>query len=271
MVLTSLAPLYATEAAKILKLSIDLSTLLNLAWLIGFLGPFSLTVLRLRRGSYRYFFALISLAFLPVLLVTLFSVSVRNIFFDRLFLPSTLGVALLLAWSLTDVFDLFSKQNHRAFVSLFLASLALGLSCLSLAVYYRLDRKEDFRSATSFLISRCRSNDVILFVTHAGEALFNWYEGNRLTTVRRYGIPYGYEERPNQSSGHVIRHSYEVERIGELCSGAKRIWLVRLRTQYHDPQEFTYRWMEDHLRRLGEYPFSGVQVSLYAQRSDNGS
>lgn len=267
MVLTSLAPLYATEAGKLLGLSSDLTNVLNLSWLIGFLGAFSIAILRLEKRYRRAFLAAASVAIVPIFLVTLFSVWVRNIFFDRLFLPSTLGVVLLLALGLRDLFDLFSSRNGHALISLTLTCIISSLSILSLIIYYRLDRKEDFRSAASFLVERSKPNDLVLFVTHSGEALFNWYHPDRLATIRRSGIPYGYQERPNQSPGQVIRHPNEIVRLRELCLTAERIWLVRLRTQYHDPQELTYQWMEKNLGKVASYSFSGVHLDLYTQGS----
>ena len=134
-------------------------------------------------------------------------------------------------------------------------------------IYYRLDRKEDFRSAAGFLVERYEPRDLVLFVTHSGEALFDWYHEDRRATIRRSGIPYGYQERPNQSPGHVIRYPSDIVRLRELCLTAERIWLVRLRTQYHDPQELTHQWMEKNLKKAASYPFSGVQLDLYTQGS----
>ena len=110
----------------------------------------------------------------------------------------------------------------------------------------------------------------MLFVTHSGEALFDWYHGDRRDTIRRSGIPWGYQEQPNQSPGKVIRYPDDIARLGELCLTAQRIWLVRLRTQYHDPQELTYRWMEENLTKIASYPFSGVRLDLYARGSGKG-
>ncbi len=268
MVLTSLTPLYATEAGKLLGLSIDLTPALNLSWLVGFLGTFSIAILRIDNVCRRAFLAAASLAVVPIFLVTLFSVCVRNIFFDRLFLPSTLGVVLLLALGLRDLFGLFSRRSGHAVISLTLTCTISSLSILSLVIYYRLDRKEDFRSAASFLVERYEPRDLVLFVTHSGEALFDWYHGDRRATIRRSGIPYGYQERPNQSPGQVIRNPSDIVRLRPLCLTAGRIWLVRLRTRYHDPQELTYHWMEENLSKVARYPFSGVQLDLYAWRFD---
>jgi len=267
MVLTSLTPLYAKEAGRLLGLSIDLTPALNLTWLVGFLGTFSIGILRIGSAHRRAFLAAASVAVVPILLVTLFSVWIRNIFFDRLFLPSTLGVVLLLALGVRDLFGALSRRNGHALISLVLACAISSLSILSLMIYYRLDRKEDFRSAASFLAEHYESRDLVLFVTHSGEAIFNWYHQDRRATIRRSGIPYGYQERPNQSPGQVIRYPRDIVRLRELCLTADRIWLMRLRTQYHDPQELTYQWMEKNLKKVASYPFSGVQLDLYTRGS----
>jgi uncharacterized membrane protein len=266
MILTSPAPLYASEVGKLVGHS-DLTHVLNLTWIVGFFGAFSIAILRLERPYRQAFLAAISVALVPIFLVTLFSIWVRNIFFDRLFLPSTLGVSLLLALGLRDLFDLFVKRTGHALVSLVLACIVSSLSILSLIIYYKLDRKEDFRSAANFLAQRYEPHDLVLFVTHSGEALFDWYHGDRRETIRRSGIPYGYQERPNQSPGHVVRYPSDIVRLRELSLTAQRIWLIRLRTQYHDPQELTYHWMEEHLKKVASYPFSGVRLDLYTQGS----
>lgn len=270
MVLTSLAPLYASEAGKLMGNSRDLTYILNLSWLIGFFGVFSVAALRLEKAHRQAFLGVISVVVVPVVLVTSFSLGVRNIFFDRLFLPSTLGVSLLLALGLRDLFDLFPRPNAHAVVSLVLLCIVLSLSILSLVIYYKLNRKEDFRAASNFLVERYEPRDLVLFVTHSGEALFDWYHGARRETIRRSGIPWGYQERPNQSPGKVIQYPDDIARLGELCLTAQRIWLVRLRTQYHDPQELTYRWMEENLTKIASYPFSGVRLDLYARGSGKG-
>ncbi|HVN81382.1 MAG TPA: glycosyltransferase family 39 protein, partial [Terriglobia bacterium] len=91
LILTSFLPLYPHEVSRILGLSIDPVDLLNLTWVVAFLGAVCLSLIRLDRKWVRSYGTALLLVTFPLLSVTFFSVSICNIFFDRLFLPSTLG------------------------------------------------------------------------------------------------------------------------------------------------------------------------------------
>lgn len=265
MILTSLAPLYPGNTNSTMGLSADLGAWINLSWFVAFFGPICVAVLRLNRSVLPGFLAAFSLALFPMLVVTFFSVWIRNIYFDRLFLPSVLGVTILLALGVQGVVDLFAKAKPSSVMSLGFLFLISALSFVSLRIYYELERKEDFRSASGFLVKHYQPGDVVLFVTHAGEALFDWYQDSH-KYIRRTGIPDGYRETPNQSPGHVIRGENDIKRLPKIAATAKRIWLVRLRTQYHDPKELVLNWMEKNLTKVSASEFAGVKVHLYATR-----
>ncbi|HVN79611.1 MAG TPA: hypothetical protein VMW38_11490, partial [Terriglobia bacterium] len=153
--------------------------------------------------------------------------------------------------------------NRHTLVSLFLAALMLSHLVLSLLVYYRLDRKEDFRSAAGFVMNQYQPGDLLLFVTNSGETLFNWYQKERVNTVRSTGIPQSFLDPPNQSPGTVITTSQDIRSLPDLVARGRRLWLIRLRTQYHDPNELTFKWMEQHCRWISRKEFFGVRIDLF--------
>ncbi len=263
MILTSFAPLYPHEVSRILGLSFDPVDLLILTWVGAFLGAVCLCLIRLDRKWVRSYGVALLLAGFPLLNVTIFSVWIRNIFFDRLFLPSTLGASILLAWGIRDASFRFAKMNRHAFISLILAVLMLAHLALSLFVYYRLDRKEDYRSAADFVVNQYQPGDLVLFVANSSETLFNWYQKDRIPKEQRIGVPRSFLDPPNQSPGIVISTLQDIQCLPNFVAVARRVWLIRLRTQYHDPHELTFKWMEQHCRWISRKEFSGVKIDLF--------
>ncbi len=264
MELTSMAPLISNEATKALGYTEHVPELLNLSWFLGFAGPLAMLFLLWERALWRRYLVAASLVIVPLLAVTLFSVWVVNVYIDRLFLPSTLGVALLLALGTQNVFELSSPRNPRAWVSGGFLLLILGHFTLSLASYYRLERKEDFRSASAYVVQQYKAGDLLVFVTYSAETLFNWYHPEQVGRIRRTGIPRSFLDPPNQPDAFVIRTVDDISALRGLAANAPRIWLVRLRTQYHDPQELTSRWLGEHCQKDEARQFQGVSVDLFS-------
>jgi len=263
MELTSMAPLISNEATKVLGYTEHVPELLNLSWFLGFAGPLAMLLLLWERALWRHYLVAASLVIVPLLAVTLFSIWVVNVYIDRLFLPSTLGVALLLALGTQNVFELSSSQNPKAWVSIGFFLLILAHLTLSLASYYRLERKEDFRSAAAYVVQQYKAGDLLVFVTYSAETLFNWYHPEQVGRIRRTGIPRSFLNPPNQPDAFVIRTSEDISSLRGLAASAQRIWLVRLRTQYHDPQELTSRWLGEHCQKDEAREFQGVSVDLF--------
>ena len=188
MELTSMAPLMPNEATKVLGYANHLQDILNLSWFLGFAGPLAILFLSWDRALWRRYLIAASLVLVPLLAVTFFSVLIVNVYIDRLFLPSTLGVALLLALGTQNVFEVSSAQNPKVWVSGGFLLLILAHFTLSLAIYYRLQRKEDFRSASAYAVQQYKAGDLLVFVTYSAETLFNWYHPEQVGRIRRTGF-----------------------------------------------------------------------------------
>lgn len=262
MVLTSMAPLWAAEAAKLLSLK-GLPEILMLTWFIGFSGPLASLLISWKRQFWRGYLVAATMVALPLGVVTLCSLWFVNIYFDRLFLPSTLGVCLLLAAGTEDALDLLTKRSAKAATALVFGGLVILQLALSDSIYYRLERKEDFRSAAKVLAERSEARDLAVFVTYSGEALFRWYQPEAAAHMQLTGIPRSFLNPPNQSPGHVIRSREDISTLPPLVSTAERLWLVRLRTQYHDPDDLTLEWLTGHCNREEHHQFQGVSVDLF--------
>jgi mannosyltransferase len=263
MVLTSMAPLWGAEAAKLVGSFRGLPEILMLTWFVGFSGPLASLLISWKRQFARGYMVAALMVTLPLAVVTVFSLLFVNIYFDRLFLPSTLGVSLLLAAGMEDVFDLFAAPSAKAVTALVFGSLIVLQLALSVCIYYRLERKEDFRSAAKLVAERYQDNDLAVFVTYSGEALFKWYQPAAAAHLRYTGIPKSFLNPPNQSPGHVIRSSADLSVLPPLAATADRVWLVRLRTQYHDPDELTLKWLSQHCYKERHHQLQGVSVDLF--------
>src|SRR5262245_42330875 len=108
MVLTSMAPLWSAEAAKLVGLLRGLPEIVMLTWFLGFSGPLASLLISRKPEFAKGWLTAAAIVVLPLMVVTLFSLWFVNIYFDRLFLPSSLGVSLLLAAGTEEIFDLFS-------------------------------------------------------------------------------------------------------------------------------------------------------------------
>ena len=263
MVLTSMAPLWGAEAAKLLGSFRGLPEILMLTWFLGFSGPVASLLISWKRQFARGCIVAGTIVALPLAVVTLFSLWFVNIYFDRLFLPSTLGVSLLLAAGTEDIFDLFSMPSAKAFTALVFSSLIVWQLALSISIYYKLERKEDFRSAANLLAERYQDNDTAVFVTYSGEALFKWYQPAAAAHMRHAGIPRSFLNPPNQSPGHIIRSNADIAALPDAAASSEGVWLVRLRTQYHDPGELTFGWLSRHCHQEEHHQFQAVAVDLF--------
>ena len=263
MVLTSMVPLWGAEAAKLVGSFRGLPEILMLTWFVGFSGPLASLLISWKRQFARGYIVAATMVALPLAVVTLFSLWFVNIYFDRLFLPSTLGVLLLLAAGMEDVFDLFAAPSAKAVTALVFGSLIVLQLALSISIYYRLERKEDFRSAAKLLAERYQDNDVAVFVTYSGEALFKWYQPAAAAHMRYIGIPRSFLNPPNQSPGHIIRSSADISALPDSAATSEGVWLVRLRTQYHDPDELTLKWLTRHCLEEEHHQLQGVSVDLF--------
>ena len=196
MDLTSMAPLISNEATGLLGFTEHLRELLNLSWFLGFAGALAMYFLSWERGLWRRYLVAASLVIVPLLGLTLISVLAVNVYIDRLLLPSTLGAALLLALGTQNAFEWSSTRNPKAWVSGGILLLILAQFTLSLASYYRLERKENFRSASTYVVQQYKTNDLVLFVTYAAESLFNWYHPDQVGRIQRTGIPRSFLDPP---------------------------------------------------------------------------
>jgi uncharacterized membrane protein len=264
MELTSMAPLISNEATQVLGHTKHVSEILNLSWFVSFVGAFAMCFLSWEPGLWRRYLVAASLVIVPLIALTLFSVWVVNVYIDRLFLPSTLGIALLLALGTQNALEWSSPQDPKAWFSSGFLLLILAHLTLSLASYYRLERKEDFRSASAYVVQQYKTSDLLVFVTYSAETLFNWYHPEQLGKIQRTGIPRSFLDPPNQPDAFVIRTLEDISSLQGLAGNASRIWLVRLRTQYHDPDELTFKWLDQHCRRDETRQFHGVSVDLFS-------
>ena len=270
MVLTSMSPLWGAEAAKLVGSFRGLPEILMLTWFVGFSGPLASLLISWKRQFSRGCIVAATIVALPLAVVTLFSLWFVNIYFDRLFLPSTLGVSLLLAAGTEDIFDFFSMPSAKALTALVFGSLIVCQLALSISIYYKLERKEDFRSAAKLLAERYQDNDIAVFVTYSGEALFKWYQPAAAARMHYTGIPKSFLNPPNQSPGHIIRSSADISALPDSAATSERVWLVRLRTQYHDPDELTLKWLTRHCRKEEHHQLQGVSVDSF-RRCEKGA
>ena len=229
---------------------------IQVAWFTSIFFLFLEPLLRFLRSPSRSIGILYLLFVLPFALILILSLAVSSLYLDRLFLVCLIPLTLLLAARHQEP----SRLPRLRLVFLCVYSLC---SVLSLYSYYQSDWKEDYRSATGYLLTNAEPGDAVIFVAHVGEILFDWYSQGSRSDLLKLGVPEGIYERGEPDSGLIVRHPQDLSRLGRLHLPGRHVWLLRNRTYTHDPRELTRQWLDTHLQRMTSAQFVGIEVICY--------
>ena len=257
ILLASLPPSNPQLLPSALKSWANLIPLIQCVWMISVLFLFLTPLMAYSYNCFKRVVDLYLIFFLPIVMIFLFSVTLRSVYVDRLFFVCLVPLSLLLAINLK-----FQSSQSKTITAIFLA-LYILCNSFSINAYYHSNWKEDYRSATEYLIENAGPGDVLIFVSHVGEIIFDWYSRERRHDLIKTGLPEGIYDRGEPDSGLIVRHPQDVERLNDIVRRGKRIWLFRNRTWTHDPQEISQKWMDEHLYRQQTIDFSGIQIIAY--------
>lgn len=197
------------------------------------------------------------LTFFPPAFVALFSNVFTSIYVDRLFLVCLVPLVLLLAAKLRGI----SKSSSRLAGTILLLYLSCDL--FSVHAYYRSEWKENYRDATNCLLRWAQPGDGVIFVAGVGEILFDRYGTGRTIGLVKTGLPEGIYDRAEPDVGLRVKTPQDVKRLADIIRNQRRVWLFRNRTWTHDPNEYGQRWLDQHLTRVKEFHFNGIDLTLY--------
>ena len=182
--------------------------LIQCAWVISAAFLFGLPLKNIKQRPFPIL-SLYLLCLLPFILIVTFSHLAQSLYLDRLFLICIVPLALLFGSNLSTAAPLPAR------LAVFLLCIYGIVSLFCLQTYYLRDWKEDYRSATEFLVANARPGDVVIFVAHVGELHFDWYSKGRRPDLIKMGLPEGIYERGEPEPGLFVKSSSDLTR---LCS-----------------------------------------------------
>jgi uncharacterized membrane protein len=219
-------------------------------------------ILRRRDPGDRFRYGLIvSLCFVPVLITITASLLLRPMFIPRYVIVSLPGFVLLVAvgvWQLR-----FSPLRWT------LLAVILVLSIQGTRSYYRQDVdtiRDDFRSATHWLLTHAEPNDALCFYTGPGRMSYEYYK---------------WREKPASSPSIIYpNHGAELDHrdflvtplaevFQQMPMDSKRVWLFLNNFENGlEPDKgalFMQAWLARQYRVAARQRFDGVELVLYSR------
>ena len=129
--------------------------------------------------SRRKLLALLGFALIPLLLVFSYSRIARPVYLDRIFIPSSAILPLILAACFTH------QSGKRRMLFDGLGMILLTATAISLAGFLWHFQKENWRGATARILAIPPEQRLVVFVTNAGQVLFDYYAAKSPDTPAR--------------------------------------------------------------------------------------
>jgi hypothetical protein len=188
----------------------SLLVVLGLVWILRPLLPF-----RRSRESFRGAFIL-CLAIVPIAVVFLGSVFVAPMLAPRYLLPS------FAAWIVVAGAGIASLRE-RWFPAALL--VALALSGARLADWYTKDRKQDWRTASAYVLSNARQGDAVIFYGYGNRIPFEYYV-SRFKSVGKPPELFELSSGPYPPAGYGRVPEPNEDLLLRLPVSHPRVWLV---------------------------------------------
>jgi len=233
------------------------SQLISLAWMVSIFYLFLVPFVGRSYNELKPVFGLYLLFAIPIAMIFSFSVMVRSVYLDRIFIVCLIPLSLILAASLR-----LSAPRLKLLTYLFLI-VFVSCNILSIHLYYQKDWKADYRTATEYLVQNASPGDVLIFVANVGEILFDWYSRGRSLDIVKTGLPEGIYDHGEPDSLVTIKDSEDIARLNDIIHLGSRFWLVRNHSFIHDPLELSQHWLDEHLNRGKTIDFNRIQIICY--------
>ena len=172
-------------------------------------------------------------------------------------------VPLLAAWLLSQIKPMYSERYLLPFVPPYCILVAYGLKalkwhwlrwavvlCLTLTLLlgnwnaWRVEQREDWRWASSYVLARAQPGDVVLFLPRWLAKPFDYYARGRLALSMDLPVPVTMQATQDVATDTAQRF--------------KRAWLVWQRGHYSDPDGLVKRVLDSRFKLVEEAPFPEV-------------
>jgi hypothetical protein len=190
---------------------------------------------------------------LPILFIFLFSLVVRSIFLDKVFLPVAVPMALLVG----SVGEHAGKQMawNRTILILTIMLLLAG------TVYsFRYMQKEAWRASSQFLQKHVVPGDVIVYkgCPNIGKLLINRYDTE---SALREAAQFDFETEVGRCDSHDITDCFD-RSIERYKPGT--VWIVRSHDHYTSGHRIFSAWIKQHLNgETSVSDFFGIQIERF--------
>jgi 4-amino-4-deoxy-L-arabinose transferase-like glycosyltransferase len=209
------------------------------------------------RSSAGWRYALVSAWFVvPVVVSLVFSLA-RPVFYPRFLLVALPGLVLMVAQGLFSIRPRWLAVAALAFVG--------WSACGGVQHYFRTFAKEDWRSATEYILSQADPGDAIVFYKPQSRFAYSYY-AERLGQFKTHPVIVfpGHGDRP---AWRDFMPKFEPRRFVDAAQDYRRVWLVLTQglTPDNDPRLRQIQEAiagRDHI--IGQREFTGMTVSLYA-------
>jgi hypothetical protein len=225
--------------------------------LIPFVFAAALGLVALRKKLSQFLF-LACLFAAPIVAELVISLR-RPVFYDRTLIWITIPLLLLLAAGVTQL---------RFKPVIFAALMILGsINLLSAGDYFRHGESESWSDAAGFVSLFAQPDDLVIFSAPRAQVAFDYYfqdfQERYGTELEEHGAPVDMIE-----GGGVAPRMTEsdIPRLLSMLSGRRRVWLVRSRSRYADPQGIIPRVISANMELTRQRDFYGGQVQLYEVR-----
>ncbi len=223
----------------------------------------------------RELLALAAYALLPIVLVFAYSLIARPVFISRPLIISSLIFPLLLAMP----FDLIDPKRGRlrmpsAIIGCAAALLILTWSLDSSIAFLRYERKEDWRSATRYVMKIPTHPRLVVFSAAEGQLLYQYYTRHDppadsptgAPAVSLTGLPIGFLETDPPIPAQRIATQADVRHLAEVLAGGKdeEVDLVLTHQEWSNPDHLVEKWLAAHgWQRIAQERFWKVRVERY--------
>ncbi|HET9402220.1 MAG TPA: glycosyltransferase family 39 protein [Candidatus Acidoferrales bacterium] len=202
-------------------------------------------------------------AVIPPVIVLLLSKFWKPVFFPRYL------IVILPAFVLIAASGVARLRPNWAMALLTFALLAFSVDAIrkNRDAYFEFGR-DDWRSATKFVVSYSGLDDAAIFLTAPGRAPFEYYR-RQVRAERPQVISPAHGANPREIDFRDLQPEPLAETFQTLPESSPRIWLILSPYSPDNPLDrgtmFMRHWCETRYRLAQENRFSGIDVLLYTK------
>ncbi len=202
--------------------------------------------------------ALVAAALGPVVFVLIYSLLGQSIFMERIFLPTTLLLPLLILLPLNHPWPALRYLSALAVLTIFLCEVR------SVRLAWNGEHPEDSRAAMRFVQANHRDDELIVFVGEEGETLYDFYArgGDYSRRDDLVGVPRSYFALDPPRTMQRVRSDADLRPLADLLATARfsQVCLVQSHDTWNDPSHRVLNFLTDRLTVPRSREFTGIIV-----------